>query len=73
MSATTGQLLSGKVVINAGEPWTLRKVLRRFLEHEREHILEIELRLHEIGLASFPHWMSADVQVRELQLAEVFH
>ncbi len=63
--------LGGKIVTPAGEAWTLRKVLRRFLEHEREHILEIEWRLHEMGLAAFPGWMPGEAQIRELQLAEL--
>jgi hypothetical protein len=64
---------SAKVVENSGEPWTLRKVLRRFLEHEREHMLEIEWRLHAMGLPAFPMWMPGEVQARELLLSEVFH
>jgi len=31
-----------RVTIHAGEEWTARKVLRRFLEHEREHLSHIE-------------------------------
>jgi len=27
---------------NPDEPWTLRKTLRRFLEHEREHFRNIQ-------------------------------
>lgn len=65
--------LSGKVKTKWSEEWTLRKVLRRFLEHEREHILELEWRLHEMGLFSLPRWMSHNVQIRELTLAKVFH
>ncbi len=34
------------------EPWTLRKVLRRFVEHEREHIGTIQLTLS--ALSSHP-------------------
>jgi predicted RNase H-like HicB family nuclease len=64
---------SAKVVENSGEPWTLRKVLRRFLEHEREHLLEIEWRLNEMGLPALPKWMPAEVKARELRLSEVFH
>jgi len=62
---------SARVVHKDGETWTLRKVLRRFLEHEREHVLEIERRLHDMGRAAFPAWMSEDVKARELRLAEV--
>ncbi|MDP2952136.1 MAG: hypothetical protein Q8O76_02315, partial [Chloroflexota bacterium] len=32
----------GRVTIHAGEEWTARKVFRRFLEHEREHLGHIE-------------------------------
>jgi len=45
--------LSARVVEKAGESWTLRKVLRRFLEHEREHILEIEWCCHDVNLSAF--------------------
>ena len=31
------------------EPWTARKVLRRFIEHEREHFSNIRKMLKEIG------------------------
>jgi predicted RNase H-like HicB family nuclease len=31
-----------RVTIHAGEEWTGRKVFRRFLEHEREHLNQIE-------------------------------
>ena len=31
-----------KVVVKDGEPWTLRKVLRRLREHEAEHLARIE-------------------------------
>jgi len=31
-----------RVTIHSGEEWTARKVFRRFLEHEREHISHIE-------------------------------
>lgn len=64
---------SARVVEKAGEAWTLRKVFRRFLEHEREHMLEIERRLHEMGLPALPTWMPAAAKARELRLAEVFH
>ena len=61
-----------RIVHKAGEPWTLRKVLRRFLEHEREHILEIEWRLHLKGLQFAPSWMIRTARNRELKLAKVF-
>jgi predicted RNase H-like HicB family nuclease len=32
----------GRVTIHYGEEWTARKVFRRFLEHEREHLSHIE-------------------------------
>lgn len=64
---------SARVVQNVDEPWTLRKVLRRFLEHEREHMVEIEWRLHEMGLPALPMWMPAEVKAREFRLSEVFH
>ncbi len=65
--------LAGRVITQSGEQWSLRKVLRRFLEHEREHILEIEARLHQAGISRFPDWMSADMRSRELQLAQLSH
>jgi hypothetical protein len=52
--AASDLTLSDRVVDNGGEAWTLRKVLRRFLEHEREHMLEIVWRLHQTGLPAFP-------------------
>jgi predicted RNase H-like HicB family nuclease len=64
---------SARVVEKEDEPWTLRKVLRRFLEHEREHVVEIEWRLHKMGLPAFPMWMPAEVKACELRLSEVFH
>lgn len=38
-------------VVSAGdsELWSARKVFRRFLEHEREHIDEIAERLYPAG------------------------
>ena len=62
-----------RVVEMAGEAWTLRKVLRRFLEHEREHLVEIEWRLNDMGLPALPAWMPVEAKARELRLAEVFH
>jgi hypothetical protein len=59
-------------VIVYGEPWTLRKVLRRFLDHEREHILEIEWRLHLEKLPFAPSWMSRAARERELRLMKAF-
>jgi predicted RNase H-like HicB family nuclease len=59
-------------VIVYGEPWTLRKVLRRFLDHEREHILEIECRLHLKRLPFAPSWMNRAVRERELRLMKGF-
>jgi predicted RNase H-like HicB family nuclease len=67
--AASDLTLSDQVVENGGEAWTLRKVLRRFLEHEREHMLEIEQRLYQIGQPIFPAWMSAQAISRELRLA----
>ncbi len=37
----------GRVTIHYGEEWTARKVFRRFLEHEREHLSQIEEILEE--------------------------
>jgi len=68
--AASDLTLSDQVVDNGGEAWTLRKVLRRFLEHEREHMLEIVWRLHQTGLPAFPPWMSAQARSRELLLAD---
>ena len=63
---------SGRIVERAGEPWTLRKVLRRFLEHEREHLLEIEWCMRAAGRPVFPGWMDGPARRRELRLAEAF-
>jgi predicted RNase H-like HicB family nuclease/uncharacterized damage-inducible protein DinB len=61
--------LSGEVIEKAGESWTLRKVLRRFLEHERQHLLELECYFYLRGQPRFPAWMSHIEQERELRLA----
>jgi hypothetical protein len=62
-----------QMVIQSGEPWTLRKVLRRFLEHEREHFLEIIRLLNSLGRDAHPQWMQPETIARELHLAQVFH
>lgn len=63
---------AARVVQKAGEPWTFRKALRRFLEHEREHYLEIVWRLHTARSLEFPTWMPDNARERELRLARVF-
>jgi predicted RNase H-like HicB family nuclease len=37
----------GKVVHHQGEDWTMRKVIRRMLEHEREHIAQVRAMIEE--------------------------
>jgi predicted RNase H-like HicB family nuclease len=63
---------ANRTVRKFSEPWTLRKVLRRFLDHEREHLLCIEWRLHLVGLPFAPGWMTHRARNRELELAEAF-
>lgn len=63
---------ANRTVRKFGEPWTLRKVLRRFLDHEREHLLSIEWRLHLADLPFAPGWMTRGARNRELRLAEAF-
>ncbi|MBZ5672312.1 MAG: type II toxin-antitoxin system HicB family antitoxin [Acidobacteriia bacterium] len=63
---------ANRTVRKLGETWTLRKVLRRFLDHEREHVLCIEWRLHLAGLPFAPGWMTRRARKRELGLAEAF-
>jgi len=41
LSALTPAELT-RTTLHEGEPWTARKVLRRFLEHEREHLGQVE-------------------------------
>lgn len=63
---------ANRAVRKFGEPWTLRKVLRRFLDHEREHLLCIEWKLHVAGLPFAPGWMTPRAWNRELELAQAF-
>jgi len=37
----------GRVVHHQGEEWTMRKVIRRMLEHEREHIAQLRAMIEE--------------------------
>jgi predicted RNase H-like HicB family nuclease/uncharacterized damage-inducible protein DinB len=41
LSALTPAELT-RTIVHEGEPWTARKILRRFLEHEREHLGQVE-------------------------------
>ncbi|MBM4428753.1 MAG: DUF664 domain-containing protein [Chloroflexi bacterium] len=41
LSALTPEELT-RTAVHEGEPWTARKVFRRFLEHEREHLGQVE-------------------------------
>jgi hypothetical protein len=36
-----GEAELGRVTIHEGDEWTPRKVMRRMLEHEREHIAQL--------------------------------
>lgn len=63
---------ANRTVRKFGEPWTLRKVLRRFLDHEREHLLCIEWRLRLEGLPFAPGWMIPRARNREVELAQAF-
>jgi predicted RNase H-like HicB family nuclease/uncharacterized damage-inducible protein DinB len=47
------------------EPWTARKALRRFLEHEREHIAQVR----EI-LDGYRHWLLARLASERAELLE---
>jgi len=45
----------GRVVRYQGEDWTMRKVIRRMLEHEREHIAQLRTMIDEYHRQSQPN------------------